>query len=375
MSDDLSESSAAVFASCESIPQETAGQQVFRMRITEVVKGDPKLLDTVIEVPVVESRTTEVPGGGKPSFLGGYWIVGYGESRLQWASAKGLTHQAVSYLRGLRDLPDRGPQRLEYFLTHLQHSDEFVAADAYNEFADASLEQIAGLSDKLDRRWVIAQIRDASVPVHRRRLCWTFLSQCGTTEDIRLLDESIRKRHADVTFDPGMDAALACGIALGGDQALTRIERDYLANPDAEYSDTFAAIKAIRVHGTELNVIPRLRLAASLRLVLDRLELADLVIPDLARWEDWSAIEPIVKLFESATPDNRLVKSAAVLYLKTCPLPAAEHALERLRAIDATAVSAAESSIMFYGGLAAVPVPPPDDDDHLSERRDRKESP
>ncbi|MCG8651392.1 MAG: hypothetical protein MI861_16245 [Pirellulales bacterium] len=323
------------------------------MRITDVVKGDPTLKNSVVEVASLRALSGDSV----------FWLVGYGETSLQWASPKSISTEGVSYLRGLSGLPERGPQRLAHFLRFLQHPDELVAADAYNEFAEASLEDIAGLRDKLDRQWVIAQLRDVSLPRHRRRLCWTFLSQCGTAADVSLFDDSLGNRRVDATFDPGMDAAISCFIALGGERALTRIERDYLANPDAEYLDSFAAISAIRVHGTELKVIPRERLAKALRHVLARSELADLVIPDLARWGDWSAIDRMVELFEASTEQTSFLRPATVLYLKTCPLPAAAEALDKLRSVDSKAVQLAESSMMLYSGVASVPVPPPDSDD------------
>ena len=33
--------------------------------------------------------------------------------------------------------------------------------------------------------------------------------------------------------------------------------------------------------------------------MLDRPQLADLVIPDLARWEDWSVMDRLVELFKN----------------------------------------------------------------------------
>ncbi|WP_148080131.1 hypothetical protein [Roseimaritima ulvae] len=349
MSDDMEDATAAVMARCESVSAEEDGFSFCRMQVTDVVKGDPRLANSVLEVSVLGDVS---PGGV-------FWLVGYGETSLQWASPEEVSAQAVSYFRGLTRLPDAGPRRLEYFLKFLRHGDPFVATDAYNEFAEASLADIAELRDQLDRQWIVDQILDPTIPVHRRRLCWTFLSQCGTAADAGLLDVSLRHRTADADFDPGMDAAIACCISLGGETALSRIEQKYMANPDAPYSDSFAAINAIRVHGTELDVVPRQRLSASLRHVLSRPKLADVVIPDLARWKDWSAIERIAELFATSTEDNRIVQPAAVLYLKTCPLPAAAEALERLRALDPKTVQAAESSMMFYRGLPAVPVPPP----------------
>jgi hypothetical protein len=320
------------------------------MSVTEVIKGDRELVESVIEVASID----ELPSGEM------FWHVGYGEEPIEWVFPKPMSRKASEYIRGLGDLPDRGPERLEYFLQHLRHADDAVAADAYNEFADATLEDIAALSSRLDRDWVISQLRDASVPVHRRRLCWTFLSQSGTKQDANLFDEILQKRNRDATFDPGMDAAIGCYLSLAGEPALARVERDYLANPDVSYLDTFAAVGAIRVHGTELSVFPRERLSAALRHVLNQPALADLVISDLARWEDWSAIDRVAMLFQEATEETRFVKPAAVLYLKSCPLPAAAESLEKLRAIDSKTVQAAEASMRFYGGLATVPVPPPD---------------
>lgn len=328
------------------------------MRVTEVVKGNPDLVDTLIEIASIK----EMP---QADF---FFHIGYGEAAVEWVHPKPVSSESAEYLRGLRDVPEQGPERLKPFLRHLRHADDTVATDAYNEFAEATLDDIAALSDRLDREWVISQLRDASVPVHRRRLCWTFLCQCGTAADADLFDELLRKRKNDATFDPGMDAAIGCFIS--GEPGLARIERDYLSNPDASYLDIFAAIGAIRVHGTELKMFPRERLAASLRLVLNQPALADLVISDLARWEDWSAIDRVVKLFEEATEETRFVRPAAVLYLKTCPLPAAAASLEKLRAIDPKTVESAEASMRFYGGLSTVPVPPPDNGDASSDSRE-----
>ncbi|MGB0596100.1 MAG: hypothetical protein ACPGLY_05390 [Rubripirellula sp.] len=353
LSDDLEESSAAVVAHPEAVSTEPDGIRVYRMRITDVLKGAPALKNSVVNV----TSAREI------SSAKNFWLVGYGDDRLQWFPPTAITSEGIAYLRGLSGLPESGPQRLEYFLRFLQHTEDFIAADAYNEFAESSLKDIKGLGDKLSRDWVIAQLRDTAVPLHRRRLCWTFLSQCGTAQDTGLFDDALRKRRSDPSFNPGMDAAISCFISLGGEQALARIEQDFLANPATKESDCFSAVSAIRVHGTELNVIPRERLATALRHLLARPELADLVIPDLSRWGDWSAIDRMVELFQISTEETALLKPAAVRYLKTCPLPDATAALEKLRAIDGNAVQVAEASMRFNLGRASLPVPPPDLDE------------
>ena len=349
LSDDLKDSTVAVIARYESGFVDKDGLPVWRLRVTEVFKGSKKLANTVIEIPELEG----LPRSGL------FWLVGYGQDSILWGEPKSTSASALAYLRALAAEPQGKSRPLENFLPYLQHTDELVAADAYNEFADASFDDIRQLKGKLNRDWIIEAVRDPSVPVHRRRLCWTLLSQCGLQTDISLFDELLRVRKIDQKFNPAMDSAISCLISLGGESALARVEREFLANQDADYLDVFAAVSAIRVHGTELKVLPRPRLATALRKVLRSPELADLVIPDLARWEDWSAIERIVELFETATEETHFIKSVAVLYLKTCPLPAADTALDRLRTLDPKAVGAAEASMMFYPGLATVPVPPP----------------
>lgn len=362
LSDDLGESSAAVVAHPEAVSAEADGIRVYRMRITDVLKGDPALKNSAVDVTSAREL----------SAAENFWLVGYGEARLQWFPPDAITSEGISYLRGLSGLPESGPQRLEYFLRFLQHTEDFIADDAYNEFAEASLKDVKGLGDKLSRDWVIDQLRDTEVPLHRRRLCWTFLSQCGIAKDTGLFDDALRQRRSDPAFNPGMDAAISCFISLGGEQALARIEQDFLANPAAKESDCFSAVSAIRVHGTELNVIPRERLATALRHLLARPELADLVIPDLSRWGDWSAIDRMVELFQMSTEETALLKPAAVRYLKTCPLPDATAALERLRNIDGNAVQVAEASMRFNLGRASIPVPPPNLDEPTLDANDSR---
>ncbi|MEM6470235.1 MAG: hypothetical protein AAF802_11820 [Planctomycetota bacterium] len=358
LSDDLESSAAAVIARCESSVEDENGFWVCKMRIAEVLKGKTRLADSVIEVVSLEELSRDEA----------FWMVGFGDEEIVWADPKQVSDEAIAYLRQLDRLPKQGSKRLKAYLEFLKHSDPFISADAYNEFAEASLADITALKDVLDREWILKQLRDKTVPVHRRRLCWTFLSQCGKASDVGVFDECLSLKESDEKFDPGMDAAISCFVSLTGEQGLERIERDYLANADADYLDSFSAIGAIRVHGTELEIIPRERLAESLKLVLERPALADLVIPDLGRWEDWSAIDRVVELFENTTEQTHFVKSSVVLYLKACPLPAADTAIEKLRSIDPKAVSAAEASLRFYPGFASVPVPPPNEDAAADDR-------
>jgi hypothetical protein len=104
--------------------------------------------------------------------------------------------------------------------------------------------------------------------------------------------------------------------------------------------------------------------------VLDRKDLADLVIPDLARWSDWSQINRLVDLFVKADPDNNWVRVPVVNYLRACPLPEAKQALKKLEEVDPESVRRANT---FF----SIPVPSrepgePDSSSSVDRNRDRK---
>ncbi len=96
-----------------------------------------------------------------------------------------------------------------------------------------------------------------------------------------------------------VEAAIACYISLKGSAGLEEIRKKYFENRKANTSDVYLAILALRAHGQEIEQIPKAELAAALRPLLDHSEIADQVIPDLARWEDWTVLNPLVKIFKT----------------------------------------------------------------------------
>ena len=118
------------------------------------------------------------------------------------------------------DVNAQPTRRLPLLRGRVQHAD--------NEFARASLADVAALRERLDRAWVVRQLRAADMPVHRRRLCWTLLGIRGSEADIELVEELIVRSRAEREFALGLDAALGCYMTLGGERALVAVERDYL---------------------------------------------------------------------------------------------------------------------------------------------------
>ena len=115
----------------------------------------------------------------------------------------------------------------------------------------------------------------------------------------------------------GLDAMIGCYLKLKGGDGLDLIDRRFLADPDADQTHVYSALMALRFLAEEGDIVPHERLLASARLLLNNELFADQVIPDLARWEDWSLIERLGEMFELAedgTP-SEYVRDPIVTYL------------------------------------------------------------
>lgn len=270
-----------------------------------------------------------------------FLLMGVDPPDLLWSSPLPVSDIAIRYVEKLTELPKPAEQRLQFFMQYLEHPDSMLARDAYDEFAKAPYGDIRQLKDKMDRPQLIKWIKDTSLPPDRKRLYLVMLGVCGKPEDADLLEEMLRSE--DDNARAGLDAMIACYVTLKGSTGLDLIDELFLANKQSQYADTYAAIMALRFHGTDGDVIEQERVLQSMRLILDRPELADLVIPDLARWEDWSQIDKLAELFKQADEKSSWVRVPVINYLRACPLPEAAERLETLKQIDPAAFKRATS--------------------------------
>lgn len=318
-----------------------------KFRVTQILKG-AEWID--------ENATIEVLYFGEAVKDRHYLIMGTDAPQLMWTTPLALSERAYEYVKQVPNLPS-GHERLEFFQDYLEDEDEMLARDAYDEFAKTPYDGIKALKDKMKHDQLIEFINDLEVPASRRRLYFVLLGVCGTPEDApmlhRMMTSDDRKQKA------GLDSLLACYLILTKQQGLAEVEELFLKDKEAEYADTYAAIMAIRFHGNDTDVIPRKDLVKALRHMLDRPQLADLVIPDLARWEDWEVLPRMVELFKQADDQSSWVRVPVVNYLRSCPLPEAKQYIEELAKIDPDAVKRAQTFFPFDsegdGGAASQP--------------------
>ncbi len=304
--------------------------------VRKVVKG--KALTKVGQV--VE---TVFFGEAKPGSA--FLVMGVDPPKIAWSTPLPLSDRARKYIPSLLDLPDQGTKRLVFFQQYLEDADQMLARDAYDEFAKAPYPEIQALKPNIDHDKLITWIQDPDIPASRRRLYLTLLGICGNSSDVAMLEALLKSD--DRKKKAGLDAMIGCYLTLKGPAGMPLIEDLFLKNAKAEYADTYAAIMALRFHGSETDVIPRERILQGLRHMLSRPQLADLVIPDLARWEDWSVMDELVQLFKDADDKTSWVRVPVINYLRACPKPIAKKHIALLEKIDPTAVRRANTFFPF----------------------------
>lgn len=337
---------------------------------------------------------------GEPDTERQYLIRGVGDPP-DWAIPLPLSEVAAAYVPKLLDLPAEGAERLAFFQQYFEHEDPLLGQDAYDEFARAPYQEVIDLGPQMDRDKLRGWIEDYSVSPSRRRLFLTMLGVCGEAEDLdrlrgmltsdnrvlgpaaeagaaaamaaggspALAMSSEMVRFGERQRKLGLDALIACYLTLAGkhadaSDALDLIDDRFLKDPGADYSHVYAALQALRFLAEEQQeLVPLDRLLVSARLLLDNPDFADQVIPDLARWEDWTVLERLGDMYhrsfdeEDETAPVRYVREPIITYLDVAaedPGELGERAdkvLADIEPLDPEAVKRARS-LRAFGFLA-----------------------
>jgi hypothetical protein len=59
--------------------------------------------------------------------------------------------------------------------------------------------------------------------------------------------------------------------------------------------------------------------------------MADLVVPDFARWKQWNYCDSLIAAYQKSEKDDLRLRLPIINYLRVCPLPQAEKMLESIR--------------------------------------------
>ncbi len=275
-------------------------------KIVEVVKNVGGKVKKETEIVLPEYRP------GKPGDLA--MLLGVQGTTLEWGIPIEVTKASFDYIAKAPGPKEPLSKRLEFFLDYLEFPDDLVANDAYGEFASAPFAEIKKLSDKYPRERLRKWITGKDTAVTRLGLYGLMLGLCGNEEDAKLMADHITQPTQD--FRLGIDGIMAGYLLLKGDDGLKLLEESKLKpGVKAPFSETYAAMQAVRFVWNYGGNIKKDRLKQSMRMLLDRPELADLVIADLARWKDWSVEDRLMKLYDQEGYDIPTIKRAIVRYM------------------------------------------------------------
>ncbi len=257
--------------------------------------------------PILERRYRAAQQGDLFLFLG------VQTTTLEWMPPMEVTETGYQYVRQSPSREAATVDRLRYFARFLEYPDPLIAQDAWSEFANAPYEDIAPVARELDpekiRGWVLS---DETNPM-RLGLYGLLLGLCGSPDDAPAIREKILTRSE--TLRLGIDGVMAGYLLLTGEEGLDLIVEEKLVNPDAPFSETYAAMQALRFMWTYAqDAIPKDQLVAAMRQMLDRPELADLIISDLARWEDWTVVDKLYEMYDSEGFSEPAIKRAIIRY-------------------------------------------------------------
>jgi hypothetical protein len=280
---------------------------------------------------------------------------------LEWGSPLDVTAAGYDYVVDAPP-PDAKPEkRLAYYLKFLEHPDKLVADDAYAEFANAPYKDIAPLAKLFPRESLRKWVVSSEVPPTRIGLYGLMLGLSGNDEDSALLEAKITETTDG--FRLGIEGLMGGYLLLTGEKGLKVIEKSKLESKDVPFSETYAAMQALRFLWTYGGGrIPPERLQKSMRLLLERPEVTDLVVQDLARWKDWSVQSRLMDLYGAEGYEIPSIKRAIIRYMiastKDVPAGGGEEKpprhitdgtryLQQLRDKDAKMVNEAERLYFF----------------------------
>lgn len=283
-----------------------------QFEIVEIVKDKSVALEQKMTISLNRYRHAEP--GALVLFMGNRI-----EGAMKWDSLLDMTPVSFKYLSDAPGEEVPTTQRLVYYLKFLEHSDPVIAGDAFSEFAIAPYGEIAPLKHLMQpeklREW-LANPKEPADRFVRLGLYGLMLGLSGTEQDAEFLKSRIVNSTEDYQF--GIDGMIAGYLILSGDAGLKTIEKDFFANQDIDLVRVFPAMKALRfIWSYEAGRIQKQELRNSMRTVIKRSELSDLAIIDLARWQDWEAMDEIVSLYGKGDYDVPAIKRAILRFLMT----------------------------------------------------------
>lgn len=242
-----------------------------------------------------------------------YLLLGEGEDQPYWRKVIAISEACHTYFRDAPARTAEAQEKLRYRAEFLENPDPMIAAEAWGEFAFADNADLVPVAREMDHEKVITWLTDEETEPTRLALYGLILGYCGTAEDAEVMRRIILEPAT--SSSEGINGVMIGFLLLTGEEGLALIEREKLINPDVPFIETYAAIQALRyMRQFAEDTLPKERLAASMRLLLDRPDLADIAIADLYLLGDTTEVDRLYDMYNAAQFDNPATKRSIIRY-------------------------------------------------------------
>ena len=281
------------------------------------------------------------------------------DGKLQMYRPVDVTEVSYRYIQNAPAVGASLATRFSYYAKFLEHAEAQIANDAFRELGNFAFRELIPLAEQFPRERLRRWILDPKVPGGRLGLYGQMLGLCGQEEDAVEIQKNF-VLAAPHEYRYGIDGVLFGYLLLTGERGLALLEENRIKRHDIILGEAYAAVQAIRFYSRFGNgKISQDRLIRSMRLVLDRPDMADLAVGDLARSKDWSVQNRLMELYGTPEYDNELMNRAIIRYMiasiADVPQDAADnlppHAIQgtkylaQLRERDATSVTYVEKQV------------------------------
>jgi len=281
---------------------------------------------------------------------------------LSYALPIEMTEIRAGYARQAPSIEQPTAERLKFFLRFLEASDTPIANDAFAEFSRANYDDVKAIRAQLSpikiRQW-LAELEPAEEL--RRGFYALLLGLCGDEHDAEALARDVLQPTPANVTRIGLDGQMAGYVLLTGSTGFERLVQARLASPAQPDGDVFATVNALRfLWQFEPGLIPRPTIAASLATLLDQPKFAEVVLVDLARWEHWTVLDRVLRLYNTPAFADPAAKHKILQFAMACvraqqktpdtKIPEVTRAEAFLKSIQQTEPETYQNAVRLFGG-------------------------
>ena len=259
---------------------------------------------------------------------------------LQW-SAFVADELVMSYLVEAPPLNMPDAERLQWFVSRLEHPSTIIAEDAFTEFGLASFEAVESVAGSFNAGKLKLWVTELGIDERRRGFYGLALGlvaaqtpdQIERASAIEILHEAIEKPSND--FRAGFDGIMGGVLVAEGKSGLDYLIALGFSKPSARPVDQRHFLTVLRFAWESLfDAIPREKIIDTTATMIHSPVVSKAAIIDLARWQAWSYARDVASLWDSLGDEDPLIRRAVAGYLIACPKSISQSFLEDIRSRD-----------------------------------------